>query len=482
MDPLLDRVATQRLINQRLTRPGSRRPEDVVAWLGAVQAQEYAAARWGVGQRMAASTDADVRRAVDAGRLLRTHVMRPTWHFVARDDIRWMLELTAPRVSRIMSHYIRRLELDARLRTRAAGIFERVLGDGPHLTRGDLGVHLARGGVVAKGLRLAMLTMHAELEGVICSGAYRGRELTYALLAERAPRAPRLAREEALAELTRRFFPSHAPRRCATSSGGRASPPPTRSVASTSIAHAGGDRRPDVLVDPSPPPLGSPIPELRRGCASVSASGLRRVPRCLPRSRCGAARRGAERHRPGRSAAVSKSARHRRTSRRHVAIGHPIPRRGGRQGERAEVDESRAPCARRGSGSLRKVHWDVIIADSSRRQDGGAALQGAKSQAKALRHIHAVNAGGGVNPPMPVGESAANSIDVASSHSRARIWITDGQTITRQADGRDSGGYPSQRRKRDPVRHLLVGTAACLSGVSIVRCRSAPSDRVETPR
>jgi hypothetical protein len=216
-------IAAQRLTNQRLTRSGPRRPEDVVAWLGAVQAQEYAAARWGVGQRMAppsrvsrfgepgCGTDAQIRRAVDAGRLLRTHVMRPTWHFVARDDIRWMLELTAPRVNRIMAHYHRRLELDARLRTRAAGIFERALGDGRHLTRGELGVQLARGGVAAKGLRLAMLTIDAELAGLICSGAYRGRELTYALVAQRAPRAPRLAREEALAELTRRFFTSHAP-------------------------------------------------------------------------------------------------------------------------------------------------------------------------------------------------------------------------------------------------------------------------------
>ena len=185
--------------------------EDVVAWLGAVQAQEYAAARWGVGQRMAGASDAQIRRAVDAGGLLRTHVMRPTWHFVARADIRWMLELTAPRVLRVMSHYFRRLELDAPWGTRATGLFERVLGDGSHVTRGELGVHLARAGVIAKGIRLAMLTMHAELEGVICSGAYRGRELTYALLAERAPRATRLAREEALAELTRRFFTSHAP-------------------------------------------------------------------------------------------------------------------------------------------------------------------------------------------------------------------------------------------------------------------------------
>jgi len=218
-------IAAQRLTNQRLSRSGLRRPEDVVAWQGAVQAQEYAAARWGVGQRMAGplprrssradatsggGRDAEIRRAVDAGRILRTHVMRPTWHFVTAADIRWMLELTAPRVHRIMSHYHRRLELD-RLRTPATSIFERVLGDGSHLTRGELGVHLARGGVVAKGIRLAMLTMHAELEGVICSGAYRGRELTYALLAERAPRAARLEHDEALAELTRRFFTSHAP-------------------------------------------------------------------------------------------------------------------------------------------------------------------------------------------------------------------------------------------------------------------------------
>jgi hypothetical protein len=210
VDPLLDRVVTQRLINQRLTRPGPRRPEDVVAWLGAVQAQEYAAARWGVGQRMAAGTDAEIRRAVDAGRLLRTHVMRPTWHFVTAADIRWMLELTAPRVLRVMSHYFRRLELDAALRARAASIFERVLGEGVHLTRSDLGVRLARAGVVAKGLRLAMLTIYAELEGLICSGAYRGKQLTYALIAGRAPRATRLPREEALAELTRRFFTSHA--------------------------------------------------------------------------------------------------------------------------------------------------------------------------------------------------------------------------------------------------------------------------------
>src|SRR5262245_53103171 len=204
-------IAANRLDNQRLRRATSRRPEEIVAWLGAVQAQEYPAARWGLGQRMGpGATDEAIRRAVDAGRILRTHVMRPTWHFVARDDIRWMLELTGPRVRRVMSHYFRRLELDALL-TRAAAIFERALGDGPHLTRADLGVRLARRGVDAKGMRLGMLTMHAELEGLICSGAYNGKQLTYALVAERAPRAKTLTRDEALARLTKRFFASHGP-------------------------------------------------------------------------------------------------------------------------------------------------------------------------------------------------------------------------------------------------------------------------------
>src|SRR5262245_46398415 len=203
-------IAAARLECQQLTRSPLANAVDVVSWFGAVQAQEDAAARWGAGQRMRdGATDADVRRAVDSGQILRTHVMRPTWHFVGRDDIRWMLELTAPRVNRFMASYYRNQELDAPLRTRAAAIFERALGDGGHLTRNELGGHLARKGVTAKGIRLAMLTIYAELEGLICSGAYREKQLTYALLAARAPRAKRLSRDEALATLTRRFFSSH---------------------------------------------------------------------------------------------------------------------------------------------------------------------------------------------------------------------------------------------------------------------------------
>ena len=205
-------VARDRLHNQRLTNP-VRRPADAVAWLGAAQAQEYGPAKWALGLRMsgAGTTDAAIERAISRGRLLRTHVLRPTWHFVTPADIRWMLELTAPRVHRRMSPYDRQLGLDARVMVRAAGVFERALRDGQYLTRAELGSHLERAGLPYKGMHLAHVAMYAELEGVMCSGPRRGKEFTYALLAERAPGARSLPRDEALAVLTRRYFQSHGP-------------------------------------------------------------------------------------------------------------------------------------------------------------------------------------------------------------------------------------------------------------------------------
>jgi hypothetical protein len=204
-------IPQQRLHNQCITRTGHRRPAEVVAWLGAVQAQEFGPAKWGLGLRLPeATTEAKIDRAFDAGEILRTHVMRPTWHFVASADIRWMLELTAPRVQRTLSHYLRQQGLDLATRTRAAAVFERAL-DGQSLTRGELGTHLARAGIAARGMPLGLLTLFAELEGIMCSGPRRGKESTYAQIAERAPDARRLPRDEALAELTLRYFRSHGP-------------------------------------------------------------------------------------------------------------------------------------------------------------------------------------------------------------------------------------------------------------------------------
>jgi hypothetical protein len=180
--------------------------------MGAVQAQEYGPAKWGLALRSPpGTTDAAIERAIEKGRILRTHVLRPTWHFVAATDIRWMLDLTAPHVQRTMASYDRLLGLDAGVMTRATGVIERALGEHRYLTRRELGTHLERAGLPGKTRELAHIAMYAELAGVICSGPRRGKQSTYALLADRAPNARSLTRDEALAELTRRYFKSHGP-------------------------------------------------------------------------------------------------------------------------------------------------------------------------------------------------------------------------------------------------------------------------------
>jgi DNA glycosylase AlkZ-like len=200
----------RRLANQRLSRSAFDTPSDVVSWLGAMQSQDYPGAKWAIGLR-AAVTDADVERACNDGSIIRTHILRQTWHFVARDDIRWMLALSGPRVNAVNAHYYRKMNLDERTFRRSRTVIERVLRDGRHLTRPELKAALARASIVADGPRLAFLIMRAELDAVICNGARRRNQLTYALLDDRVPRAKTMEREAALAELTRRYFASHGP-------------------------------------------------------------------------------------------------------------------------------------------------------------------------------------------------------------------------------------------------------------------------------
>ena len=178
---------------------------------GAVQAQDFDGAKWAVGQRVANARDATVERAFQDGGILRTHVLRPTWHFVAPEDIRWMLALTGPRVKARMMPYNRLLELDAATFRRSEAAIARALRGGNHLTRTELSAVLAKAGIEAKGQRLAHLMMEAELDQVVCSGPRRGKEFTYALLDERSPAAKPLDRDRALAELTRRYFVGHGP-------------------------------------------------------------------------------------------------------------------------------------------------------------------------------------------------------------------------------------------------------------------------------
>jgi winged helix DNA-binding protein len=205
-------ITRTRLRNQRLSGGRFTTPEEVVSWLGAVQAQEYGQAKWALGLRMQRARDARIEAAIGDGRILRTHVMRPTWHFVAPDDIRWMLALTAPRVSAAMARYNRRLELDGTVFRRSQRAIHRALRGGRQLTRQELKAVLQRAGVRTDGVqRLAQIVMQAELDAVICSGARRGKQFTYALLDERVPMSRPRHRDEAIAELARRYFTSHGP-------------------------------------------------------------------------------------------------------------------------------------------------------------------------------------------------------------------------------------------------------------------------------
>jgi hypothetical protein len=205
-------IARQRLLNQHIARPQFAKPAEVVAWLVAVQAQDFAGAKWSLGLRLNGAIDADVERDFNDGKILRTHLLRPTWHFVAREDIRWLLALTAPLVHQANASLYRKLGMDGTVFKRSNDALAKALADGRQLPREELRGVLARAGVATDGkMRMSYLLMHAELDGVICSGGRQGKQFTYALLDERAPPGKLPTRDEMLAELARRYFQSRGP-------------------------------------------------------------------------------------------------------------------------------------------------------------------------------------------------------------------------------------------------------------------------------
>lgn len=205
-------IIRERLTNQRLTTAPFRQPAEVVAWMGAVQAQDYPAAAWALGLRMQEATEAAIDQALAEGSILRTHIMRPTWHFVTPADIRWLLALTAARVRAASASMYRQLELDDALFRRSHAVLTNALQGGKQLTRAELVAALQQAGIDAtEQLRFTYIMFQAELDGIICSGPRRGKQFTYVLLDEVVPPTPPLDREAALAELTRRYFRSHGP-------------------------------------------------------------------------------------------------------------------------------------------------------------------------------------------------------------------------------------------------------------------------------
>ena len=205
-------IARWRLRTQHLVAPYAGSARDAVGSLLAVQAENPGQAAWAVASRTQNPDQADLATLLDDGAVLRTHVLRPTWHFVRAEDIGWLLDLTGPRVRRVTSQQLRDPHgLDERSIDQAVTAVTQVLASRGQLTRAQLAAELRERGIDGSGQMLMILLAHAELDGLICSGRVTDGEHTYALMAERVPAPRRRGRTEALAELALRYFTGHGP-------------------------------------------------------------------------------------------------------------------------------------------------------------------------------------------------------------------------------------------------------------------------------
>jgi hypothetical protein len=205
-------LARWRLRTQHLVPPYAVSAREAVGSLLAVQAENPSQAAWAVASRTQNPDQADLAALLDGGAVLRTHVLRPTWHFVRAEDIGWLLDLTGPRVRRVTGQQLHVAHgLEERSIDQALAAVAQVLASRGQLTRAQLADELRERGIRGSGQMLMILLAHAELGELICSGRVAVGEHTYALMEERVPAPRRLGRTEALAELALRYFTGHGP-------------------------------------------------------------------------------------------------------------------------------------------------------------------------------------------------------------------------------------------------------------------------------
>lgn len=200
-------IARWRLHSQLLAAPVDG-AERVVSSLLGVQAENPSQSAWAVATRTTAPSQADLAAAIAGGRVLRTHVLRPTWHYVHADDAGWLLDLTAARVLPVVDQQLQPL---AERMSRLTDTVLSLLVETPDRTRSDVAHALAERGMELSGQHLMVLLAHLELHALVCSGMPREGEHTYALFADRVPAPTRLDRDEALTELAVRYFAAHGP-------------------------------------------------------------------------------------------------------------------------------------------------------------------------------------------------------------------------------------------------------------------------------
>ncbi len=204
-------VPTFRLQSQHIQQADFTRAKEVVTWMGAMQAQDYVGTLWSIALRTQKLTRVDVEQAIINREIVRTWPMRGTLHFVAAKDARWMVQLLAPRATAATASRRRSLELTDAVLEKSKQLLERSLSGGIALSRQVLCDLLDAGGIATAGQRGIHILRYFSEQGLLCFGPHEGKQPTFVLMDEWLPRTPEKSHEEALFELTRRYFTSHGP-------------------------------------------------------------------------------------------------------------------------------------------------------------------------------------------------------------------------------------------------------------------------------
>ena len=204
-------VPNIRLQNQQITSTNFKTVKELLNWMGAMQAQDFNQAKWAIGVRLPHLTEHQIESAFNQGEIIRTHLMRPTWHFVSAEDIYWLLELTAKQIKSSMKSRNRQLGLTEVVFKMSQEILTKALEGNHSKTREEISALLNRAGISTDENRLSHILMEAEIDGIVCSGGIQGKKQTYALLAECVPLKKTFSKEEALSLLAKKYFTSHGP-------------------------------------------------------------------------------------------------------------------------------------------------------------------------------------------------------------------------------------------------------------------------------
>jgi hypothetical protein len=204
-------IACQRLVNQRIGGKKLEKPEEVVRWLGAIQAQDYLQSLWALGLRLRSATVADIEQAILEGEIVRTWPMRGTLHFVPPEDAKWMLKLSASRMLDKDGRRLKQLGLTEEIIERCKGLFYDALKGNKRLSRPEMMRLLEEAGIATENQRGYHILWYVSQCGLICQGPMQDKQQSFVLLDEWVPNSRNLSQEESLAELARRYFVSHGP-------------------------------------------------------------------------------------------------------------------------------------------------------------------------------------------------------------------------------------------------------------------------------